>query len=356
MRLIECSLLTGASMDLVNAGRIGLAAALDRGIALAGTVYIARLDSDDICEGGRLKRQRDYLDRHKNIHVLGGQAIVIGKNSYTPHNSTPSSSSSSSSGTREGNYGTLAGCYPTLPALVHWGMFFKCCIMHPSVMFRRDVVQECGSYSNIASKQPHREEGEGPDDIDIVDFTEDYALWLRILERYLTLVRLFYHILFYSILSYSIPFSLFPVSEDRLLKPYNPNPLSCSGIHTVSATFLMSSYDCASMMTQRAHYKQHFLLKPLLLCDGVSCSTHSRLKTSLMPFTHCMMRGTAMISIQDIQNILFIYQASDTWIVWFIPASMCTADGMQRMRLQCLACCIRPTSVNLNHTISRCWS
>ena len=58
-------------------------------------------------------------------------------------------------------------------------------------MFRRHVVQECGSYSNIASKQPHTQEGEGegegggPDDIDVVEFTEDYALWLRILERYL---------------------------------------------------------------------------------------------------------------------------------------------------------------------------
>ena len=193
MRLFECLLLIGTSMDIVRAGRIGLAAALDRGIALAGTVYIARLDSDDVCEGGRLKRQRDYLDRHKDIHVLGGQAIVIGKNSYTPHSSTPSSSSSSSSssGTRGGDNGILAGCYPTLPALVHWGMFFRCCIMHPSVMFRRHVVQECGSYSNIASKQPHTQEGEGegegggPDDIDVVEFTEDYALWLRILERYL---------------------------------------------------------------------------------------------------------------------------------------------------------------------------
>ena len=202
MRLIECLLLTGASMYIVNAGRIGLAAALDRGIALSGTVYIARLDSDDICEAGRLKRQRDYLDRHKDIHVLGGQAVVIGKNSYTAHNST----SSSSSGTCEGDYGILAGSYPTLPALVHWGMFFRCCIMHPSVMFRRVIVQECGSYSNIASKQPHTIEGEGPNNSKVVEFTEDYALWLRILERYLACAYsiLFYSILFYSILFYSI--------------------------------------------------------------------------------------------------------------------------------------------------------
>jgi hypothetical protein len=180
-------------MEVLDAGRIGLAAALDRGIARAGAVYIARLDSDDICEAGRLKRQRDYLDRHQNIHVVGGQAIVIGESSPTEcptHNSSSSSSSSSisrdscSSSMCENALGVVAGNYPTLPGLVHWGMLSRCCIIHPSVMFRTHIVQQCGSYSCIRNTAGLSITTEDPDQRKAVEFTEDYALWLRILERY----------------------------------------------------------------------------------------------------------------------------------------------------------------------------
>jgi hypothetical protein len=172
-------------MEVVDVGRIGLAAALDRGIARAGTDYIARLDGDDICEVGRLKRQRDYLDRHQNIHVVGGQAIVIGESfpaDCPTHNS--SSSSSSSSSVCEGALGVVAGNYPTLPGLMHWGMLSRCCIIHPSVMFRTHIVMQCGSYSCIRNTAGLSSTAEDADQRKAVEFTEDYAMWLRILERY----------------------------------------------------------------------------------------------------------------------------------------------------------------------------
>ena len=183
-------------MEVVDVGRIGLAAALDRGIARAGTDYIARLDCDDICEAGRLKRQRDYLDRHQHIHVVGGQAIVIGESSPTEcptHNSSSSSSSSSSSNSSSSSssssmcdcaLGVVAGNYPTLPGLVHWGMLSRCCIIHPSVMFRTHIVMQCGSYSCIRNTAGLSSTAEDPDQRKAVEFTEDYALWLRILKRY----------------------------------------------------------------------------------------------------------------------------------------------------------------------------
>jgi glycosyltransferase involved in cell wall biosynthesis len=53
----------------------GLAASLNKGIAVSTGEYIARMDADDLALKERLRLQVDYLDEHPDVMVLGGAAI-----------------------------------------------------------------------------------------------------------------------------------------------------------------------------------------------------------------------------------------------------------------------------------------
>lgn len=182
-------------MKIVRSAPIGLASALDLGISLSQSKYIARMDADDICESRRLGRQFHYLETHRDIHVVGGQAVV-----FTDTDSTHSSTHSTAF--KEG-CGTVAGMFPTHPVLVHWGMFFRCCLIHPAVMFRKDIVESCGGYAGTyirmdmgtASRDCSTNSAagsEGVTDIGVEsegaevseqDLIEDYSLWKRVLLR-----------------------------------------------------------------------------------------------------------------------------------------------------------------------------
>ena len=156
-------------MRILRLERVGLPAALDKGLQATECEYIARLDCDDLCEGGRLGSQRDYLERHREVHVVGGQAVVIGEG--------PAKGASSSGCGAVQECGVLAGNYPTAPLLVHWAMYFRCSILHPSVMFRKSVIVQCGSYSNTDIGSGF---SAGPSCEHLI---EDYSLWMRVLQR-----------------------------------------------------------------------------------------------------------------------------------------------------------------------------
>lgn len=156
-------------MRILRLGRVGLPAALDKGLQNTECEYIARLDCDDLCEGGRLRSQRDYLERHREVHVVGGQAVVIGE--------APIKGGSSSGCGAVQECGVLAGNYPTAPLLVHWAMHFRCSVLHPSVMFRKSVITQCGSYSNARTQSGS---SAGPSCEHLI---EDYSLWMRVLHR-----------------------------------------------------------------------------------------------------------------------------------------------------------------------------
>lgn len=121
--------------------REGLISSLNRGIHLAKGKYIARMDSDDISHPERLKKQIEFLDRHPDIGVCGtlmdninADGIFVGKTT------TPLSHN-----------------------LIEWNLFFGCSMSHPTIMMRKEVIENYGYY-NI--------EGE---------FAEDYELWTRLI-------------------------------------------------------------------------------------------------------------------------------------------------------------------------------
>ena len=117
----------------------GLIASLNRGCQLAKGEYLARMDADDVSLPKRLAREVKYLETHPEIGVLGTWMELINENSV-PQNKVR---------------------VPTSPWLIGWSLIFANCMVHSSVMMRRDIVEQLGFYRPEALH------------------TEDYDLWAR---------------------------------------------------------------------------------------------------------------------------------------------------------------------------------
>jgi glycosyltransferase involved in cell wall biosynthesis len=126
---------------------LGLVAALERGLAEAGARYIARMDADDVAAAERLRLQADFLDANPAIGLVASQASYLGD--------------------RAANRGLALWVDWTnslaTPDTIARERFVESPFVHPTVMFRRELVSRHGGYCA------------GP-------FPEDYELWLRWLE------------------------------------------------------------------------------------------------------------------------------------------------------------------------------
>jgi glycosyltransferase involved in cell wall biosynthesis len=126
----------------------GLVAVLNAGINMAAGRYIARMDADDWMHPQRIARQVEYLDQRPEIGLVSCLVRYIGDSRKF-----------------EG-YARHVNWLNTI--LNHEDIynqrFVESPMAHPSVMFRKTVVQQHGDYSA------------GP-------FPEDYELWLRWLDQ-----------------------------------------------------------------------------------------------------------------------------------------------------------------------------
>lgn len=127
---------------IINTQRAGLVNSLNMGIASASGEYIARMDVDDICCPTRFKVQAEYLDLHPEVGVLGTHAQLINKNG-NPIRVDP---------------------LPMLCKSIMFGLLFKNVLVHPSVIFRRDL------FDNEAVYDPK------------YYLFEDYALWIKAIK------------------------------------------------------------------------------------------------------------------------------------------------------------------------------
>jgi glycosyltransferase involved in cell wall biosynthesis len=123
--------------------RLGLAASLNLGIALAQGDLIARFDSDDVCMPDRLERQVAFMATHLNVGVLGGNLEIISENGNTL-------------AFRE---------YPAEHAAIERQFQITNSIAHPTVMVRKHIFDKFGDYDPSFR------------------FSEDLELWLRLLHR-----------------------------------------------------------------------------------------------------------------------------------------------------------------------------
>jgi glycosyltransferase involved in cell wall biosynthesis len=134
-------------VKLLSQPHHGLVAALNHGLAHARGKYIARMDADDIAASDRLKAQADYLDANPTVGLVAGGANYLGDD--------------------EANRGLAlfvdwANSLRT-PHEISVNRFVESPLIHPTVMFRRELVEQHSGYKD------------GP-------FPEDYELWLRWLE------------------------------------------------------------------------------------------------------------------------------------------------------------------------------
>jgi glycosyltransferase involved in cell wall biosynthesis len=121
--------------------RMGLIASLNKGCRLARGLYIARMDADDISLPKRLETQVMFLDSHPEVGVLGSRAQMCVNGHLQPLYPLP---------------------IPGENGLIKWQLIFSCPMVHPTVMMRRDLLDQVGGYN---SNMKH---------------AEDYDLWRRL--------------------------------------------------------------------------------------------------------------------------------------------------------------------------------
>ncbi len=127
---------------ITNPRHLGLTRSLNLGISQSQGEFIARMDADDIALPHRFKVQSRFLKHHPAVAVCGTAANLI-----------------NASGKKIGS-----SHYPvkiSQSILMRYNP-----LIHPSVMFRRSVIQTQGDYDNK------------------LDGAEDYDLWLRLGARY----------------------------------------------------------------------------------------------------------------------------------------------------------------------------
>lgn len=129
---------------LLQPGRVGLVAALNRGIAEARAPLIARMDADDVMHPDRLRAQAEWMDAHPDVGLAATQVELFPAEAV------------------QGGYAEYVRWQNGVltPAQVADEIYVESPFAHPTVMVRREVLARVGGYA------------EGP-------FPEDYELWLR---------------------------------------------------------------------------------------------------------------------------------------------------------------------------------
>ncbi|HFE32752.1 MAG TPA: glycosyltransferase [Gammaproteobacteria bacterium] len=140
---------------LIRQPPLGLVAALNRGLGEARAPLIARMDADDRMHPERLAAQHAGLSTEPDLGLLATQV-------------RPFPDARLQDGLREYIRWQNACCDP---ATIADEIYVESPFAHPSVMFRRCVVQAAGGYH-------------------AGNFPEDYDLWLRLARRGVRMAKL----------------------------------------------------------------------------------------------------------------------------------------------------------------------
>jgi glycosyltransferase involved in cell wall biosynthesis len=118
---------------LRNLSSQGIPAARNRAASACQNTWIAVLDADDRWREDKNALQLAYLERHPHVGLLGSYAYVLGDGSQ--------------------RLGVITT--PTVDAEIKHRELISNCFVHSSVVFRRDIFQRVGGYSDLAAAQDY---------------------------------------------------------------------------------------------------------------------------------------------------------------------------------------------------------
>lgn len=122
---------------LENEQNSGIVVTLNKGLDFATGEYIARMDADDIAVDNRLEKQIIYMEKNKDVGLLGTGIHIFGENNESTDR-----------------------VFTTDSKQLKAELIFNSCIAHPTVMIRKDIL--------IQNKMRYNSEFAG---------AEDYCLW-----------------------------------------------------------------------------------------------------------------------------------------------------------------------------------
>lgn len=135
-----------AQVRLLRNPGTGLVDALNFGAKVSDTEYIARMDSDDLSDKSRIRKQVEFLDQNPRVDLVGTQIRLICE------------------------HGRPRAGGRRYPKTVLRGPFLKpftCEVAHPTVMFRKAAFEDSGGYRNFYAKSE----------------AEDFDLWNRMMRN-----------------------------------------------------------------------------------------------------------------------------------------------------------------------------
>lgn len=113
---------------VINEDNLGLPKSLNKGLKHCNNEIIFRMDSDDICHKERFSIQLNKMLSNERLAVLGTNVELIDNNSLPISNIRK---------------------VPVLDTDIRRMIFFKNPFNHPSVVFRKSIVQSVGGYTDI---------------------------------------------------------------------------------------------------------------------------------------------------------------------------------------------------------------
>lgn len=123
-----------------NKFNLGISKTLNRGIEMASSELIARMDADDISYPGRLQKQFDYFQNNPECALLSTWARMI----------------------TEDNEHIRTEKYRS--RLHYYNLTFECWMYHPTVMYTRTAVMDVGMYN--------------------IPYAEDFELFWQLSRKY----------------------------------------------------------------------------------------------------------------------------------------------------------------------------
>lgn len=128
---------------LANEKNLGVSGSQNRGLAASTGMYIVKMDADDVSYPDRIEKQMEFLKEH-NLDMVAGERTIINEDSIVTVD--------------------VQRSLPEKPHKVEKLLKHVNFIIHPSVLYRREIAESSGGYRDFP-------------------MSVDYDLWLRSLRK-----------------------------------------------------------------------------------------------------------------------------------------------------------------------------